>query len=311
MEIKQYDVIIIGAGPAGITAGIYATRSGLKTVIIEEMVVGGQSALTYEIDNYPGFSKISGMELGSRFAEHAESLGVEFVYDSISEINLESEVKVVSTVYSGRLEAPSIILCMGAKPRRLGLAKEEQFIGNGISFCATCDGAFYKDKVVAVVGGGNSALEEALFLAQNCKKVYVFHMLNTFQANDSMVEKLKKEKKIEYKLNTQVIELLGNTNLQSVNILNSKTGKSENLEIDGLFVAIGRVPATDTIKNTVNCDDQGYIIADDEMATNITGVYVAGDIRQKKLRQIVTACSDGAISAVSVNSYLIGKGLKK
>jgi len=310
MAVTRYDTIIIGGGPAGITAGIYATRSGLKTLIIESMVVGGQSALTYEIDNYPGFTKISGMELGSKFAEHAESLGVEFVFDTIKSMSLEGEEKIFETVYSGSFSAPSVIICVGAKPRTLGLDNEEKFIGRGISFCATCDGAFYKDKTVAVVGGGNSALEEALFLSKNCAKVYLLHMLDNFQANDSMVEKMKAEPKIEYYLNTRVLNVDGDTNLKKIHVQDSEADTERDIDVDGMFIAIGRVPATDMFKEVVEMDKYGYIIADEDLRTNVEGVFVAGDARQKKVRQIITACSDGAIAAVSANSYLIEKNLK-
>ena len=310
METTKYDVIIVGGGPAGITAGIYATRSGLKTLIIENMVVGGQSALTYEIDNYPGFAKISGMELGSKFSEHAEALGVEFVFDNIKTMSLEGEEKIFETVYSGSFSAPSVILCVGARPRTLGLDNEDKFIGRGISFCATCDGAFYKDKTVAVIGGGNSALEEALFLSKNCAKVYLLHMLDNFQANDSMVVKMKSEPKIEYYLTTRVISVNGDTNLKTIHVQDTSSDTERDINVDGMFIAIGRVPATDMFKGVIEMDQYGYILADEDMKTNIDGVFVAGDARQKKLRQIITACSDGAIAAVNANTYLIEKNLK-
>ena len=304
-QANNFDCIIIGGGPAGVTAGIYATRAGLKTVIIEEMVVGGQASFTYEIDNYPGFSKISGMELGTKFAEHAENLGVEMVFDSITHMELEGEQKTIETAYSGTYTAKTAILCLGAKPRKLGLPNEEQFIGKGLSFCATCDGAFHAGKTVAVVGGGNSALEEALFLAKTSEKVHLVHMLGEYQANHSMIQKVLNEPKIECHLNSQVVELHGQDMLSSITIKNSQTNEIQEINLSGLFVAIGRVPSTEPVKEIVETDAQGYIVSNEDMQTNVAGVFVAGDVRQKKIRQIVTACSDGAIAAISANSYII------
>ena len=259
-QANNFDCIIIGGGPAGVTAGIYATRAGLKTVIIEEMVVGGQASFTYEIDNYPGFSKISGMELGTKFAEHAENLGVEMVFDSITHMELEGEQKTIETAYSGTYTAKTAILCLGAKPRKLGLPNEEQFIGKGLSFCATCDGAFHAGKTVAVVGGGNSALEEALFLAKTSEKVHLVHMLGEYQANHSMIQKVLNEPKIKCHLNSQVVELHGQDMLSSITIKNSQTNEIQEINLSGLFVAIGRVPSTESVKEIVETDAQGYIV---------------------------------------------------
>lgn len=303
MDKNIYDTIIIGSGPAGVTAAIYATRFGLKTLVIEEMGVGGQINWTGEIDNYPGFKSITGAELAEKMRDHAEALGAEILYDNVSSYDLEGEIKKLSTDYSGDFYTKSIIICQGAKPRKLNLENEDKFVGRGVSYCALCDGGFYKDKTVAVVGGGNSALEEAILLSKTCKKVYIIHMLNNFQGNQKNIEKVKTIENIEIKMTSEIKNIIGEDKLEKVLVLNSETKLEETLDLDGIFIAIGRVPNTEKLK-MLETDKYGYILTDENMKTNINGIYVAGDIRQKNVRQIVTACSDGAIAATSVATYI-------
>ena len=300
----NYDLIIVGAGPAGVTAGIYATRFNLKVLIVEKMNTGGQVNLTSKIDNYPAFSEIEGFELAQKLHEHAEKLGVEFLFDEVKNIKFDEKVKVVETEYSGEVTAPCVVLALGARPRKLGLINEENFTGRGVCYCAVCDGGFYKDKEVVVVGGGNSALEDAFLLKNIAKKVTLVHVLDTFQANASMIEKLKNDDKIEYFTQTEVVDICGEDKLASVKVRNTVTGEEKEIVADGLFISIGRVPNSELVKDVLTVDKNGYIEADEDMQTSIAGVYAVGDVRTKKIRQIVTACSDGAIAATNAYYFL-------
>lgn len=291
----EYDVVIIGAGPSGLTAGIYVTRAGLKAVILERQYPGGQATLTYEIENYPGFLNISGADLINNILEQAQSCGVEIIYDGIKSMNLSQDIKEIETVGSGLLKAKAVILCNGANPRKIGLEKEEKFIGRGISYCATCDGAFYKNKTVAIIGGGNTAVEDALYLTRFAAKVYIVHRRQEFKATKVLVDRLNNSA-VEKILDATVTEIIGDTNVSGIEIEDINTKEKKILNVDGIFVAIGQIPANDEIPSEINRDKYGYVITDEDMRTNIDGVYCAGDIRSKRIRQIVTACSDGAIA---------------
>ena len=299
------DVIIIGGGLAGLTAGLYANRAGLSSLLFENMFVGGQAATTYLIENYPGFEEpISGPDLSMKIESHARKFGLEIQYDEVTKIEMEGQVKRVHTenrVYESR----TLIIATGAEPKTLGLAKEDEFRGRGVSYCATCDGLFYKDKDVVVVGGGDTAVEDAEFLAQYVNKVYLVHRRDSFRANKTSSDRVMANDKIKVIWDTVVEEILGDENVTGVGIRNLKTGEKSQLKADGMFVAIGIVPNNDLVKGQLKQTEAGFVLTDENMKTDIAGVFAAGDIRQKPLWQLVTAVSDGAIAAVSAQRYII------
>ena len=297
----MYDVIILGAGPAGLTAGIYAARGGLNAVIVESKAVGGQAALTAEIENYPGFESVSGFELVSLIQAQCERLGVAFVYDNPVNVSLDGNIKSVETAYSGVLEARAVILATGAMPRTLGLPRESALMGGGVSYCATCDGAFFKGKAVAVVGGGNTAAEDALYLEKFASSVTLIHRRDALRA-DAILAKRIAESTVKVAWNSVVTQLNGENKLSSVTLKNVKTGELSDLPVSGLFVAVGQTPATEGLKGVEL--DGGYIVTDEEMHTSLPGVFAAGDVRKKTLRQVVTATADGAIAAESAIKFL-------
>lgn len=293
---KVYDVAILGAGPGGLTAGIYAKRAGLDVVIIEKGAVGGAVATTYEVANYPGFIKISGAELSQKMFEHAQSLNIDFVWDEVVKVVPEGEEKVVEC-YKQTIKARVLILGFGASVRKLGLPTERKYVGKGISYCATCDGALFKDKTVAIVGGGNTALEDCFYLSNQAKKVYLIHRREEFRGEEILIKQIKEKDNIELVLNSTVTELFGENTLTAIETTNKVTGEKTKIDLDGLFVCIGRGPDTEMVAGDLKLSDSGYILTDDCMRTNFEGVFAIGDIRQTPLRQIVTACSDGAIAA--------------
>ena len=299
----MYDVIILGAGPAGLTAGIYAARGGLKTVIVERKAAGGQAALTAEIENYPGFKKIGGFELTSLMQSQCADLGVDFVYDSPETLSLDGEIKSVETAYSGTVEGRTAIIATGASPRPLGLPRETELIGSGVSYCATCDGAFFKGKPVAVVGGGNTAVEDALYLANFASEVYLIHRRDALRASALLADKVKNAKGVTILWDSVVTALNGDNRLSSVTVKNVKTQSERALAVNGIFIAAGQTPASELLPAEI-LDDKGYVVTDANMATCIAGVFAAGDVRQKELRQVVTAAADGAIAADSAIKYL-------
>lgn len=296
-----YDIIIVGAGPAGLTAAIYALRSNKKVLVLEKETIGGQMSSSPLIENYPGFLSISGSELANNLYSQVIELGGEVELEEVLSIEFGA-VKTVTTDM-GKYETKSIIFATGAKYRRLGLEKEEEFIGNGISFCVACDGAFYKDQTVAVIGGGNSAVINAITLSDICKKVYIVQNLDKLSAEASLINKLNEKENVEVIYNATVQELIGDNNLSAISILVDKTEKRK-LEIDGIFVSIGLLPQNDFIKDDITLDEYGYIKSDTECTTNLEGVFVAGDCRTKNVRQITTATADGAISAINAVKYL-------
>ena len=297
-----YDVLIFGAGPAGLTAGIYAARAGLKTAIIESSAPGGQASITPDIQNYPGIDSIAGFMLSQNMLNQCQKFGVTFIYDQPKNVILNGSIKVCETNYNGNIEAKTVIIASGAHSRKLGLEKEDKFLGKGISYCATCDGGFYKGKTVAVVGGGDTAVEDATYLLNFAKKVYLIHRRDQLRAKGTMAERLLKSN-VEPIWNSQITSLNGQDRLESISIYNKINNETTKLPIDGVFVAVGQTPSSSLFD--VEKDENGYIIADERtLKTNIEGVFVAGDVRQKDLRQIVTATSDGAIAANQVFIFL-------
>ena len=294
----MYDIIIIGGGPAGLTAGIYGVRANKKVLVIESTACGGQIINTSHIDNYPVAPHITGIEFGQTLEKQARDLGVEIEFDTVTSISKDSDgftVVAEDDSYSGK----SVIIATGTQPRKLGLTNEDDFVGRGISYCATCDGKFYEHKTVAVNGGGNSALHEALYLSNIASMVYLIHRRDEFRGSDSLVDKVKSKDNIELVLNSTIVELLGDGKLQSIKLDNGRT-----IEIDGLFVSIGRMPNTATLYTGLALADGDYVSASDDCKTNIDGLFVAGDVRAKEIRQLVTATADGAIAATMAIQYL-------
>ena len=304
-EPKFYDVIVLGAGPAGLTAALYTARGLLKTLIIERLGPGGQAALTHEIENYPGFPEgVNGFELSQKMDEQAKKFGAEFEYGEIERI--ESAYGQFDVTASGKTySARSLIIATGVSPHRLGLEGEDKYIGSGISFCATCDAAFYRNKIAAIVGGGDSAIVEAIFLTRFASKVYVIHRRDALRASKIVGDRAFKNKKIEFIWDTVVEKLHGDKKLERLTLKNVKTGALSELAIDGMFLYIGGIPNTDFLNGIgVELSEKGFIPTDENMATNVPGVFAAGDIRVKEFRQVITAAGDGALAAYSVEKYL-------
>ena len=300
---KIRDIIIIGGGPAGYSAALYAARSGLDTLVIEKMSAGGQMNLTGSIDNYPGFDEgIEGFELSMKMQQGAEKYGAVTEYAEVNSIENNCKIKTVNTD-SGSFSAKTVIIATGAYPRTLGIPKEEEFTGRGIHYCAHCDGRFYKDKTVIVVGGGNSAAEDALYLSTLAKKVYLVHRRDTLRAEKMLVDALYRTENIKLILNSVVKEIMTDKRVTAVIINNTENDKNSFISCDGVFISIGRKPATDFIEDRLK-DKNGYIIADESTKTEIPGIFAAGDVRTKALRQIVTAVSDGATAVHFARDYI-------
>ena len=302
-----YDMIIIGGGPAGYSAALYAARAGLDTLVIEKMSVGGQMALTDVIDNYPGFDAgVDGFTLGMQMQAGAERFGAKTEYDEIVSVELVPQIKRIVGA-AGEYFARTVVIATGANPRELGIPGEEKLIGKGLHYCAHCDGRFYKNKTVAVVGGGNSAVSDALYLSHLAKKVYLIHRRDTLRATKIYHEPLMKADNVEFVWDSAVSDYIVDGRIVGANIRNLKSGEERELRFDGLFVSIGRKPATELF-GELDLDGTGYIIADETTKTAIPGVFAAGDVRTKALRQVVTAASDGAVAAHFAEEYLtIGK----
>ena len=301
---KIYDVIIIGSGPAGLTAGIYAKRAGLDAVVVTNNPVdGGQIATTYEVDNYPGLPEMNGADLGIKFREHANKLGVEFVMDRVKAVSDGGEVKTVTgdrDVYEGK----TVVICAGADHRKLGVPGEVEFTGMGVSYCATCDGAFYRKKTAAVVGGGDVALEDAIFLSRFADKVYLIHRRDEFRGAAILVDQVKAIDKIEIVYDTVVDEIVGDEKVDHLVVHNVKTNESSELKVNGVFMAVGILPNAGVFDGLADRDEAGYFIAGEDCATSTPGIFAAGDVRTKQLRQVITAASDGANAITSVQRYL-------
>ncbi|HHX23820.1 MAG TPA: thioredoxin-disulfide reductase [Thermoanaerobacterales bacterium] len=300
----MYDVVVIGAGPAGLSAGLYASRAKLSTLLIEKMYPGGQAANTYIIENYPGFAEgITGSELADRLKVQAEKFGAELINGDVKELK-KLDDRFLINMKRDSLEARSVILAMGAEPRKLGVKGENEFVGRGVSYCATCDGAFYMNKPIIMVGGGDTAIEEALFLTRFASQITVIHRRNELRATKILQDRAFSNEKINFVWDSVVEEIKGKDALEEVVVKNVKTGELKSVYGAGIFVAIGYTPNNDLVKDLVELDDNGYVITDDRMNTSLLGVFAAGDLRQKALRQVVTAVSDGAIAAVEAGKYL-------
>lgn len=299
------DIIIIGGGIAGLTAGMYAQRGGMDTLLFEKMFVGGQAATTYSIENYPGFvDPISGPDFAMKLESHARKFGLEILYDEVKDIQVDGKIKKVITD-NKEYQTKTIILAMGASPKMLGLEKEEQFRGRGVSYCATCDGAFYKDKVTAVVGGGDTATEDAMFLAQYASKVYLIHRRDQLRASKILQDRVMAHPRIEILWDTVVESIMGEEQVEGIKVRNLKTDSLSQLELDGFFIAIGIQPNSDLIAGKVDMTDDGFVLTDENMATNVPGVFAVGDLRYKPVWQLVTAASDGAIGTLSAQRYIM------
>lgn len=301
---KNYDVIIIGGGPAGLSAGIYASRGGLRTLLIEKGMFGGLIANADMVENYPGFPEgISGFEIGERMSQQAAKFGLETLAADVTGADLLKDIKVISTT-EGDFSARAIIIASGAERKRLGVPGEDAFLNRGVSYCATCDGALFKDRVVAVVGGGDSAVEEALFLARFASKVIIIHRRNQLRASKTAQERAISHKKIELMWDTVVEEIKGDKTVTGMIVRNVKTGGKSTLAVQGVFVYVGQSPNTGYLKGQIPLDDEGNIITDDRMETKMKGVFAAGDIRRNSSRQVITAAGDGATAAISAERFL-------
>ena len=304
--MRDYDVIILGAGPAGLTAGIYAARGGLSTLIIESKAPGGQASLTAKVENYPGVTEATGFDLAFTMLNQAKTFGAQIKTGSIAKLILSNAEKRVILSNEKEFGAGAIVIATGANSRPLGLDNESELIGKGISYCATCDGMFFKDKTVAVVGGGNTAVEDALYLEKLAKKVFLIHRRDTLRADKILADRIINSG-VEIIWNSVVSKLIADDKLTEIEVKNVKTNGLSRVSVDGLFVAVGQIPNTAFLENAdlqPKMTPNGYIISDDEMHTSIDGLFVAGDVREKSLRQIVTACADGANAANSVIKFL-------
>ncbi len=302
---ELYEVIILGGGPAGLTAGIYLSRAKVKTLIINEGVIGGQMSLTHEIANYPGVENISGYMLSRNMQKQAESFGCKVISSAkITNYKLSEDIKTIEVLNKGKFSAKAVIIATGGKSRELGVTGEKEFAGRGVSYCATCDGDFFQDKEIIVVGGGNSALEEAVALTQYASKVTVVHEFDYFQAHKKAIDEAKSHPKIDFILNSTVSEFYGSQSLEKVTVKNLKTGAENEMKTDGVFIFIGYVPQTESFKNIIKLNEKGEITVNSSMMTSLKGVFAAGDCIEKRFRQITTAVSDGTKAALNAIEYI-------
>lgn len=300
----MYDIIIIGSGPAGLSAAIYAQRACLDTIVIEKNgISGGQVLNTWEVDNYPGFPGVTGFELSRQFREHANKLGARVVQDEVVQVELSGNVKKV-VCEEETYEARCVILASGAHHRTLEVPGEEELRGAGVSYCATCDGAFFRGRTVAVVGGGDAALEDAIFLARMCEKVYIVHRRDKLRGAKRLQERLQALENIEFVWNSETVAIEGNAQVEALRLRQTKTGEEKRQDVDGVFIAVGIAPESELYAGQLELDEQGYIRADESGQTSVPGVFAAGDVRTKALRQILTAASDGANCVASAERYL-------
>ncbi len=300
----MYDIIVVGAGTAGLSAAIYGVRAGKSVLVFEGLIYGGQIANSPEVENYPGIKMISGAEFAKNLYEQAVELGAKVEMSNVTGILDKGEHKVVISD-NKEYDCKTIILATGAKNKPLGLDRENELTGRGVSYCATCDGPFFKDKTVAIVGGGNTALEDAIFLTEYCKMVYLIHRRDSFRGEKKLVDALKQKPNLKFILDSKVIDLKGSLNLEAITIENIKTNDKQDLIVSGIFVAIGQMPENEIFSPLINLDKAGYIVAGEECKTNIDGIFVAGDCRTKKIRQLATAASDGAVAALAACEYIL------
>ena len=301
-----YDMIIVGGGPGGYTAALYGARAGLDVVVLEKLSAGGQMALTHQIDNYPGFEDgVDGFELGERLSRQAERFGAKTEYADVQRLELQGRIREVHTS-EGVFYGKTVVIAAGAGPRELGVEGEKALVGRGVAYCAACDGMFYRGKTVAVVGGGNSAAADALLLSRVAKKVILIHRRDSLRATKVYHEPLMKADNVEFRWNSTVSELLRAEKLTGVRLKDVNSGQDSELELDGLFISVGRVPASGLVRGQLELDEQGYIVAGEDTRTSVPGVYAVGDIRTKQLRQVVTAVADGAVAVHMAEEYLAG-----
>ena len=299
----MYDIIVIGAGPAGLTAALYALRADKTVLVLEKGTFGGQITYSPQIENYPGFATMSGNEFAEKLVDQVLSQGAEVEMETVTEIRDNGATKTVVTE-EGEHEAKAVIIATGVKHRQTGLAKENELVGEGISYCAVCDGAFFKGQTVAVLGGGNSALQEAVLLSDGCKKVYVIQNLDFFTGEARLVEKLKEKENVEFIMGTVITEFIGETSLEGLKLKKEADGSESELKVDGLFVAIGLIPNNKAFADIAGLDEWGYIDSDESCITKTAGVFVAGDCRKKQIRQITTAAADGSVAALAACRYI-------
>lgn len=299
-----YDIVIIGAGPAGLSAAVYGQRAGKKTLLIDAKGFGGQILNTPEVENYPGIKKVSGFEFASNLYEQASQQGAEIVYEKA--VAVEAGNPMVVRTETGSYEARAVILATGAKNRPLGIPTEEKFVGAGVSYCATCDGAFFRGRTVAVIGGGNTALEDAEVLSGLAEKVYLVHRRDQFRGEQAGVKRLLAKDNVEFVLNSVPVEILGEMTVSGLKVRDVKTKEETVLDVQGIFVAIGQIPDNDDFANVVALDDKGYIAAGEDCLTKTPGLFTAGDCRTKKVRQLATAAADGAVAALAAVDYING-----
>lgn len=301
----MYDLIIIGSGPAGLSAAVYGKRAGLNLLVIEEKPMsGGQVLNTYEVDNYLGMPGINGFDLGMKFKEHAEAAGAEFITATVTAICVEGSVRIIETADGTNYEAKTLILATGAEHTELGVPGEEEHKGKGVSYCATCDGAFFRKKDVAVVGGGDVAVEDAVYLARMCRKVYLIHRRDTLRAAKGLQDKLMSCNNVEILWNRTVKDIYGTDLVEGVRLSHVTEQTEEELAVDGVFIAIGMHPNTEAFRDVVPCDGKGYVIAGEDCVTGTEGIFAAGDLRTKEVRQIITAVADGACAVTAVERFL-------
>ena len=300
----MYDIIVIGAGPAGLTAAIYARRADKSVLVLEKGMFGGQMTFSPKIENYPGFNQISGNELAEKLVDQAITLGAEIDMQEVTAVRKEENGVFIVTTEEGEFVSHPVIIATGSRHRLLGLPREEHFVGDGISFCAVCDGAFYMGKTVAVIGGGNSALQEAIMLSDGCEKVYVVQNLDFLTGEEKLAAILRERKNVEFIFGCVVDEILGDDVFGGIVVRNATNGEKTRLDLDGMFVAIGQVPENEPFKNVATLSDRGYIVSDENCLTGTEGLFTAGDCRTKNIRQIATACGDGAVAALAACRYL-------
>ncbi len=298
----MYDIVIIGAGCAGMTAGIYAARAGKTVLLLETETIGGQISFSPHIENFPSLRQISGTEFSSNLFDQTTALGVDFEIDSALKITDNGATKTVTTEY-GSYDCKAVIIATGVKHREIGIAREKELVGKGVSYCAVCDGAFFKGKAVAVAGGGNTALQDAIFLSQYCEKIYLIHRRNEFRGEERLVKQLQGKANVEFVLSSEITSLNGEKALESVTVRNKESGEEKPLNVSGLFVAIGQIPGNEAFRELIELDSSGYIAAGEDCVTSVKGIFAAGDCRTKEVRQLVTAAADGAVAALAACEY--------
>lgn len=299
----MYDIVIVGGGTAGMTAAIYGLRAGKKVLLIEGTAFGGQITLSPHVENYPGIVSMSGNEFAAALAEQAAGLGGELEYTKVTSIKKDGDNKIVVTE-DGQIPCKSVILATGVTHRHLGVAREEELVGAGISYCAVCDGAFFKGSDVAVIGGGSTALQDAVFLSESCSHVYVVHRRDEFRGEEHLVKMLNARENVSFVLDSIVTEFLGSDGIEGIKVLNKKTGEKSELKVEGVFIAVGQKPNNEMFEDIVKLNEYGYILAAEDCMTSAPGVFAAGDCRTKEVRQLTTAAADGAVAAIAACKYI-------